>query len=67
MRDVLQLGAEELLTLFQTLEAPGLEEMNGEYAAETLQQANVVATLAGRFGLNFPLYPGKWLPRHSGQ
>jgi hypothetical protein len=63
MRDVLQLSAGELLKLFNMLEAPGLEEMSGDYAAETLQQLNAVATLAGRFGLNSPLYPGKWLSK----
>ena len=63
MHDVLRLSAVELLTLFQTLEAPGIEEMHGEFAAETLQQPNVLATLSGRYGLNGPLYPGKWLSK----
>jgi hypothetical protein len=63
MRDILRLSTAELLTLYKALEAPGLGEMQGEYAAQTLQQPNVVATLAGRFGLNDPLYPGKWLSK----
>ena len=63
MQDTLRLSAAELLALFRTLEAPGLGEMHGEYAAKTLQQPNIVATLSGRFGLNNPLYPGKWLSK----
>jgi hypothetical protein len=63
MHDILRLSADELLTLFQTLEAPGLEEMHGEYAAETLQQPNVLASVSGRYLLNSPLYPGKWLSK----
>ncbi len=63
MHDILRLSAEELVRLFQTLGAPGLEEMHGEYAAQTLQQPNVLATLSGRYGLNSPLYPGKWLSK----
>jgi hypothetical protein len=38
----------ELMSLFSTLEAPSIEEMNGEYAARMLSQRNVlVGTLSG--------------------
>ena len=63
MHDVLRLSTSELLALFQTLEAPGIEEMHGEYTAVTLRQPNVLATLSGRYGLNGPLYPGQWLSK----
>jgi len=61
MPDVLRLNDEELLTLFMTLEAPGLDEMHGEYAALLLQQPNRVAALAVR--VYNPLYPGHWLAK----
>jgi len=63
MHGILRLSAAELLTLFQTLEAPNIEEMHGDFAAETLRQPNLLATLSGRYGLNGPLYPGKWLSK----
>lgn len=63
MHDVSRLSTVELLALFQTLEAPSIAEMHGEYAAQTLQQPNVLMTLSGRYGLNGPLYPGKWLSK----
>jgi hypothetical protein len=63
MHDILRLSAEDLVAVFKTLEAPRVEEMRGEFAAETLQQPNLLATLSGRYGLNGPLYPGKWLSK----
>jgi hypothetical protein len=35
-----QLSVEELLELFATLEAPSINEMNGEYAASLLRQTD---------------------------
>lgn len=40
--------------------------MQGKYAAQTLQQPSVVATLAGRLGLNDPSYRGNWLSKSFG-
>jgi hypothetical protein len=63
MHDILRLSAEELLTLFQTLEAPGLEEMHGEFAALLLRQPNWAAALSGHLTCYNPLYPGMWLAK----
>jgi hypothetical protein len=63
MHDILRLSAAELLTLFQTLEAPGLEEMHGEYAALLLRQPNLAAALSGHMTCYNPLYPGMWLAK----
>jgi hypothetical protein len=63
MHDVLRLDTAELLMLFQKLEAPGLEEMHGEYPAQLLLQPGAVATVAGQLSLYNPLYPGMWLAK----
>jgi hypothetical protein len=63
MHDILRLSAEELLTLFQTLEAPGVDEMNGEFAALLLRQLNWAAALSGHLTCYSPLYPGMWLAK----
>jgi hypothetical protein len=61
VHDVSRLNHEELLALFMTLEAPGLDEMNGEYAAVLLdlpvRPARVTATPYN------PLFPGHWLTK----
>ena len=63
MHDILRLSTEELLSLFKALEAPGLEEMHGEYAALLLRQPTAVAALSGHLSLYNPLYPGMWLAK----
>ena len=63
MHDVLRLSTEELLTIFKTLEAPGIDEMHGDYAALLLRQPSAVATLSGQLSLYNPLYPGMWLAK----
>jgi hypothetical protein len=61
MHDVLRMNEEELLRLFMTLEAPGGDELQGEYAALLLQQPKRAAALAVR--VYNPLYPGHWLAK----
>ena len=63
MHDILRLSAEELVTVFKTLEAPGLEEMHGELAALLLRQPSAAATVVGHLGVHNPLYPGMWLAK----
>jgi len=63
MHDILRLSAEDLVTVFKTLEAPGLEEMHGEYAALLLRQPNLAAALSGHLTCYNPLYPGMWLAK----
>ncbi len=54
-----QLSTTELLALFQTLAAPALSEMNGEYRATLLQQPSWFAQMLGRLTVANPLMP--WL------
>jgi hypothetical protein len=63
MHDILRLSTEELLAIFRTLEAPGIEEMHGEYAALLLRQPNLAAALSGHLSCYNPLYPGMWLAK----
>lgn len=51
---LLGLSTCDLLARFLTLEAPGLDEMQGEYAARLLAQPNRLATLAGQAVLSNP-------------
>mgnify|MGYP000849098343 CR=1 FL=1 len=61
MPDVLRLNDRELLELFMTLEAPTIEEMNGEYAATLLAlPMRPARATASPYGL---LYPGHWLTK----
>jgi len=55
------LATGELLTLFKTLEAPTIAEMDGEFAASLLQQPTLLATVIGRLNLNNPVMSGTWL------
>lgn len=54
-----QLSTDELLTLFSTLEAPTITEMDGEYQATLLRQPSTFAMLAGKVSVGNPLMP--WL------
>ena len=63
MHDIMRWSAEELLTLVQTLEAPGLEEMHGEFAVLLLRQLNSMAALAAPVIVYNALYPGMWLAK----
>ena len=55
-----RLGNAELLDLFKSLDAPSIDEMNGEYAARLLKQPTWLADLFGSISVNNPLLPGKW-------
>lgn len=57
------LSNEALVGLFSTLEAPTIDEMNGEYAATLLSQPSLVAALQGTFAVRNPFYPGVWLAK----
>ncbi|RZF55857.1 hypothetical protein EXE30_03360 [Acinetobacter halotolerans] len=59
--DLLLLSLHELLDLFQTLDSPSIEEMNGEYAACLLAQPNWVADTMGQITLNNPFR--RWLSK----
>ena len=48
INEVEHLSTSQLLSLFSTLKAPSISEMNGEYSATMLIQPNWLATLAGR-------------------
>jgi hypothetical protein len=56
-----QMDVAELLTLFSTLDAPTMQEMSGEYAAELLKQPSRAATIVGRAAVYNPVMPGFWL------
>lgn len=58
--DVHGLNTDELLRLFATLEAPRLDEMNGEFTATMLKQRSPFAT-ASMLGFSNPLWPGTWV------
>lgn len=51
----------ELLAVFQSLPAPAMAEMHGEYAAELLRQPSWTDEIGGRLAINNPLLPGRWL------
>ena len=55
MNAIKQLSVEELLELFATLEAPSINEMNGEYAASLLRQPTVLAAISGWSTVSNPL------------
>lgn len=52
--DLCSLGAFELLSLFQDLEAPAVDEMNGDYAATLLRQPGALAEIGGFLAVGLP-------------
>lgn len=56
-----QMDVAELMTLFGELEAPTIQEMNGEYAAALLKQPTLAATLMGYAAIYNPSMLGFWL------
>lgn len=57
---VLQLSYGEAVELFATLPAPSVEEMNGEFRAEMLDQGCRLWTLAVLLSVNLP---GRWIAK----
>lgn len=57
--DVFKCSPQEILDIFATLEAPDLQEMNGEYKAHLLQQPGLLRHLFGQASVANPLAP--WL------
>lgn len=53
------LSCRELLDLYPSLDAPRLDEMQGEYQARVLRQASLVISLLGKLSLNNPI-SGTW-------
>lgn len=53
--DLLQLPTNNLLQLFSTLNAPGIQEMQGEYKAELLQQPHFLARVTGWVTVAIPV------------
>jgi hypothetical protein len=53
--DVRHLSVGELVDLFQTLHAPAIADMHGEYAARLLRQPGLLANLAGHGLLSNPV------------
>jgi len=51
----------EVLALFQTLPAPDLAEMNGEYAAELLRHPTRLADWLSKISLSHSPVDGRWL------
>lgn len=54
-RDLYRLSTSELLQLFSTLEAPTLQEMQGEYKAGLLKQPGLLARVSGWIAVANPL------------
>ncbi|QCF25476.1 hypothetical protein [Hydrocarboniclastica marina] len=54
-----RLSTEQLLVVFGGMEAPAMEEMDGEYAAELLRQPSLFAAISGAVSVSNPLMP--WL------
>lgn len=59
--ELLRMDTMQLLALFNTLEAPSIEEMDGEYTARLLKQPSWLAAVVGNVSVYNPLMPGKWL------
>ena len=58
--DLRQMSSAALLRHFQTLTAPAIGEMHGEFRAELLAQPNRIAGALWPLLLNNPLGPGLW-------
>ena len=55
------LSASKLLSVFRDLQAPGLDEMNGDYDAKLLQQPSTIDEVAGWLSVGIPFMP--WLSK----
>ena len=54
------LSFNELIELFSTLEAPAIEELDGEYAARPLAGPDAVRERLWGLAVANPIYPGLW-------
>ena len=57
--DIKTLNTQELLELFLTLEAPTLDEMNGEYAATAPRMTSLLVKTSF-LSFSNPVWPGMW-------
>jgi hypothetical protein len=60
MKDLTQMSTPQLLKLFETLECPTMDEMNGEFRGQQLHQPGPISTLVSALFTNNPLMFGKW-------
>lgn len=58
--ELLGMSCRDLMALFARLPAPGIDEMNGEFAARLLAQPGALAQVIGQATVNNPLAPGLW-------
>lgn len=59
--ELLAMSCKDLMSVFATLPAPLMQEMDGEFAAQLLAQPNAVSQVVGQLTVNNPLLPGRWL------
>src|SRR4051812_48193568 len=59
--DLREATTSELLALFRELEAPGIDELHGDYDATLLKQPSKSATVGGFFAVGLPFMP--WLSK----
>ena len=59
--DLNKLKADELMSLYATLEAPSLDELSGEYDGRMLSQTSFWLSLWWIGCLRNPIWPGWWL------
>ncbi|WP_446223459.1 hypothetical protein ACTWPB_27955 [Nocardia sp. IBHARD005] len=61
INELRRLSPAQLVALFESLEAPPIEEMNGEYRAQLLTQPHLPATVMGHAAVSNPL--NYWLSK----
>jgi hypothetical protein len=59
--DLRSMKAKELMALFETLKAPDISEMKGEYSASMLPQVLPIFPIINALALYNPLLFGRWL------
>jgi hypothetical protein len=59
--DLSALRPDELMSLFATLEAPPIGELNGEYRPQMLRQISTLAVVWWTSCLRNPIFPGIWI------
>lgn len=61
VNELLEASPDALMALFETLPAPTIEEMNGEFNAQMLTQRTRLVDLGWRASIYNPLWPGIWV------